>query len=306
MSLLASQSPTYFTNIPCGDGNNNGWGGNFGEWILVFLLASMFGWGGFGGGFGMGGCGMMMPFMMPWMMMNGFGGWGNCGGGNCATQADVRAAVDQQTLISKIDQQTYGLADVYNGLSRDVNNNFRNVDNAICNLGYQAQQGFSNLGAQLASCCCDIERSIDGNTNAGLMNTMNIQRQISDCCCDLEKMNMQNRFDNQSNHCGTLQAIDKLGDRIIGWLSEDRMQALRDENQTLRFAASQANQNAFIAANQEAQTATLLRRLGAECPQPAYLVNAPTPVNFPTDGCGNVRFGGWGGGGNGCGCRSCA
>ena len=66
------------------------------------------------------------------------------------------------------------------------------------------------------------------------------------------------------------------------------------------------NQNAFIAANQEAQTATLLRRLGAECPQPAYLVNAPTPVNFPTDGCGNVRFGGWNNGGNGCGCRSCA
>lgn len=301
MSLLASQSPAYFTNIPCGDGNNNGWGGDFGEWILVFLLASMFGWGGMGG-FGMGGCGMMMPFMMPWMMMNGFGGWGNCGGGNCATQADVRAAVDQQTLISKIDQQTYGLADVYNGLSRDINNNFRNVDNAICNLGYQAQQGFSGLGAQLASCCCDIERSIDENTNAGMMNTMNIQRQISDCCCDLEKANMQNRFDAQTNHCGTLQAIDKLGDRIIGWLSDDRLQSLRDENQALRFAASQSAQNAYIAANQEAQTATLLRRLGAECPQPAYIVNAPTPVNFPTNSCGQVQFGGWGG----CSCRASA
>lgn len=297
MSLLASQNPTYLTNIPCGDGNNNGWGGNFGEWILVFLLAGMFGWGGFGGGFGMGGC---FGMMWPWMTMNGFGGFG----GNCATQADVRAAVDQQTLISKIDQQTYGLADVYNGLSRDINNNFRNVDNAICTLGYQAQQGFSGLGAQLASCCCDIERSIDGNTNAGLMNTMNIQRQISDCCCDLEKMNLQNRFDNQSNHCGTLQAIDKLGDRIIGWLSDDRLQALRDENQSLRFAASQANQNAFITANQEAQTATLLRRLGAECPTPAYVVQPPTPLTFPANACGQVQFGGWGG--SNCGCRNCA
>ncbi len=308
MSLLASQNPTYLTNIPCGDGNNSGWGGNFGEWILVFLLASMFGWGGFGGGFGgMGGMGMMWP----WMMMNGFGGWGGRDGGcgcgcGCATPADVRAAVDQQTLISKIDQQTYGMADVYNGLSRDINNNFRNVDNAICTLGYQAQQGFSGLGAQLAQCCCDIERSIDGNTNAGLMNTMNIQRQISDCCCDLEKANMQNRFDAQSNHCGTLQAIDKLGDRIIGWLSDDRLQSLRDENQTLRSRVIQADERAFFAANQEAQTATLLRRLGAECPQPAYLVNAPTPVSFPTDGCGNVRLGGWNNGGNGCGCRSCA
>ena len=136
------------------------------------------------------------------------------------------------------------------------------------------------------------------------MNTMNIQRQISDCCCDLEKMNLQNRFDNQSNHCGTLQAIDKLGDRIIGWLSDDRLQALRDENQSLRFAASQANQNAFITANQEAQTATLLRRLGAECPTPAYVVQPPTPLTFPANACGQVQFGGFGNGG--CGCRSCA
>ena len=252
MSLLASQSPAYFTNIPCGDGNNNGWGGDFGEWILVFLLASMFGWGGMGG-FGMGGCGMMMPFMMPWMMMNGFGGWGNCGGGNCATQADVRAAVDQQTLISKIDQQTYGMADVYNGLSRDINGNFRTLDGAICNLGFQTQQGFNGversmagLGAQLSGCCCDIERSIDANTNAGLLNTMNLQKQISDCCCENEKMNMQNRFDAQTNHCGTLQAIDKLGDRIIGYMANADTQRLRDENQALRLSASQAAQNAYL------------------------------------------------------------
>jgi hypothetical protein len=53
--------------------------GNDGWWIiLLFLLA---GWGN-----------------------NGYGGFG--GGGNhvpCATQADVRAAVDQQTLIGKLD-----------------------------------------------------------------------------------------------------------------------------------------------------------------------------------------------------------
>ena len=165
----------------------------------------------------------------------------------------MRAAVDQQTLISKIDQQTYGMADVYNGLSRDINSNFRTLDGAICNLGFQTQQGFNGversmagLGYQMSQCCCDIERAIDGNTNAGLMNTMNIQRQISDCCCGLEKANMQNRFDAQTNHCGTLQAIDKLGDRIIGYMANADTQRLRDENQALRLSASQAAQNAYL------------------------------------------------------------
>lgn len=281
MSLLASQSPTYFTNIPCGDGNNNGWGGNFGEWILVFLLASMFGWGGFGGGFGMGGgCGMMWP----WMMMNGFGGCGNCGGGNCATQADVRAAVDQQTLISKIDQQTYGLADVYNGLSRDINNNFRNVDNAICDLGYRNQQGINDISRQIGDCCCSTGRAIDGVRYDMGMQACETRHQASDNTRDII----------DANNSGVRAILEKLGQIEYNNLN-DKYQAVVAENQSLK-------QNAYFAANQEAQTATLLRRLGAECPQPAYMVQPPTPINFPVDGCGNVQFG-WGGG---CGCRRSA
>jgi len=109
---------------------NNDNGGMFGNdwaWIVILLL---FGWG--GRGFG-----------------NGFGG--SCGS-PCATQADVRAAVDQQTLISKIDQQTYGLADSFTALNNTLNNNFRGIDNAVCTLGYQGAQHASNLSSQLAQC----------------------------------------------------------------------------------------------------------------------------------------------------------
>ena len=88
--------------------NNDGMFGNDWAWIVILLL---FGWGrngfGFGGGYG-NGCG------------------NNCGD-PCATQADVRAAVDQQTLISKIDQQTYGLADSFTALNNTLNNNFRSL-----------------------------------------------------------------------------------------------------------------------------------------------------------------------------------
>lgn len=237
MNYGYNMSPADYAAV---NGNNGGLFGGNNDWLAALFLLPLFGgaWGGFGG-FG-GGIGALLP----WLFMGNWGG-NNCGG-NCASQADVRAAVDQQTLISKIDQQTYGMADVYNGLSRDINANFRTLDGAICNLGYQAQQGFSGIGAQLAQCCCDIERAIDGNTNANTMNTMNIQRQISDCCCDLEKANMENRFAAQTNHCGTLQAIDKLGDRIIGYMANADTQRLRDENQALRLSASQAAQNAYL------------------------------------------------------------
>jgi hypothetical protein len=74
---------------------------------------------------------------------------------NYATQADVRAAVDQQTLISKLDQLTYGLADSTYSLNNTMTNGFHGVDNAICTLGYQNQMGMNNLSRQFSDCCCE-------------------------------------------------------------------------------------------------------------------------------------------------------
>ena len=80
---------------------------------------------------------------------------------------------------------------------------------------------------------------------------------------------------------------------ILDFLTQDKIATLTAENQSLKFAASQSAQNAFITANQEAQTAELIRRLGRDCPVPAYVV--------PNPNCcynANVTFG------NGCGCGS--
>lgn len=88
---------------------------------------------------------------------------------------------------------------------------------------------------------------------------------------------------------------------ILDFLTNDKIATLTAENQALKFRASQNEQNAFITANQQAQTAELIRRLGADCPTPAYVVQPPTPVNFPVNGCGTVQFGNYGWN-NGCGC----
>ena len=246
-----------------GYGNGNGFFGNDWAWIVILLL---FGYGGrgFGGSFG-----------------GGYGGGSGVG-------ENYILATDFATIERKLDSVNSGICDATFALNNNINANFRNVDNAICTLGYQALQNTNAIQTQLSDCCCGIKGEIKDVAYGNERNSWNISKQISDCCCDLEKMNMQNRFDAQAYNCNTLQAIDKVGDRIIDYLANEKTQALRDENFALRLQASQAKQNEF-----------LISRLGEKCPEPAYIVQPPQQVTFPTNCCGTVNYAS-----NGCGCGS--
>jgi hypothetical protein len=232
--------------------NDDGmFGGNSAWWIIVLLL---FGWGGRGYGFG-----------------GGFGGGQTGCGAPCATQADVRAAVDQQTLISKLDQQTYGLADSTYALNNAITNGFHGVDNAVCTLGYNMQSGFNSISHQLSDCCCATQRAIDSVKYENAANTCALQNTINNTTRDIiENANANSRA-------------------VLDFLVNDKISTLTAENQALKFQASQSAQNAFITANQEAQTAELIRRLGRDCPVPAYVVPNPNccyQYAQPTCGCG--------------------
>jgi hypothetical protein len=218
--------------------NDDGmFGGNSAWWIIVLLL---FGWGGRGYGFG-----------------GGFGGGQTGCGAPCATQADVRAAVDQQTLISKLDQQTYGLADSTYALNNAITNGFHGVDNAVCTIGYNMQSGFNSISHQLSDCCCATQRAIDSVKYENAANTCALQNTINNTTRDIiENANANSRA-------------------VLDFLVNDKISTLTAENQALKFQASQSAQNAFITANQEAQTAELIRRLGRDCPVPAYVVPNP-------------------------------
>ena len=228
------------------------------------------------GMFGEGGWWIILLFLFAGWGRNGFGGYGGGGGecSPCATQADVRAAVDQQTLISKLDQQTYGLADSTYALNNTITSGFHGVDNAICTLGYQAQQGFNDIGHRISDCCCETQRLIERgfcDTNYNMAtNAANTQRAICDSTRDII----------DANNAGVRSILD--------FLTQDKIATLTAENQSLKFAASQANQNAFITANQDAQTAELIRRLATPCPVPAYVVPNPNCCyNYATPGCGS-------------------
>ncbi len=242
------------------NGSGDGMFGDNGWWIILLFLFAGWGRGGMFGGNG-GGAGGEMPFLTPW-----------------ATQNDVRAAVDQQTLISKLDQQTYGLADSTYALSNAISSGFHGVDNALCTIGYNMQGGFNTLGHQISDCCCETQRLIE----RGFCDTN--YNMATQACETRQAIANSTRDIIDSNNAGTRAILD--------FLTQDKIATLTAENQSLKFAASQATQNAFITANQEAQTAELIRRLGTPCPVPAYVVPNPnccytgyTVTN--SCGCGN-------------------
>ena len=211
--------------------------------------------GGFGNGFGGDGLiGLIIILALLGWGGNGFGFGGFGGNGG---YSEVQRGFDQNAVINKLDGLTYGLSDSTYALTGALNTGFNGVQQTLC-------QGFNG-----------------------------ISREIADCCCSTQGAIKDVRYDLATQACDTRHAIQDSTRQILDFLTTDKIATLQAENQSLKFKASQAEQNAFITANQNAQTAELIRRLGADCPTPAYLV--------PNPNCSynaQVSFG------NGCGCGS--
>ena len=275
--------------------NNGGFGnGNEAWWIILFLI---FGWGrGFGGNYGNGG-NESMPY-----------GYNAC----CAPAT----------------QQ--GIADAFN--FNNLDNAIRGVQNGLCDGFYAMNTSILNLGQSLLQCCCDVRTgimqngyetrdAINTNSNAiqsSLCNGFNgINQSINNlgynlqkCCCDVERSIDGVNYNLATQSCDTrntiqnatrdiLESNNNNTRAILDFLTNDKISTLQAENQSLKFQASQTAQNTFITANQSAQTAELIRRLGADCPTPAFIVPNPNCCyNYQVTGCGYSN-------GNNCGCGCC-
>lgn len=183
---------------------------------------------------------------------NGFGGgFGGNGGTNgpgfqgWATRADINEGFALN-----------GLQNGQNSIRDAVSNGFHGVDNAVCTLGYQTQQGFNALGAQMAQCCCDTQRAIDG-----------VNYNMATQACDTRNTIQNSTRDIIDNANANSRAI-------LDFLTQDKITTLQAENQSLKLAASQANQNSYLTATLDAQTNELIRRINP-MPIPAYQVPNP-------------------------------
>lgn len=274
-----------------GSGYGNGMWGD-GWWIiLLFILFLGGGWGRGGyGGFGSGGSdgGAGVTYLT---------GLGSPSGQGWATRADINEGFALQNLQSGITAIQNGLCDSTYSLNNTMTNGFHGVDTAICNLGYQTQQGFNNtnvalmqgqnaLATQLANCCCDTKSAIQQASFDNITAQNSLSRQIADCCCDTSRQIADINY-NMATNTNAIQTamanstrdiIDSqnAGTRaILDYLCQEKIADLQNENQALRLAASQSTQNATLMAAMDANQAELIRRLGRDCPTPAYLVPNP-------------------------------
>ena len=188
---------------------------------------------------------------------NGFGG-GYGGGG---VGENYVLATDFATIERKLDGVNNGLCDGFyaqntnmlNGFASDQQTlcqGFNGIERSIADVGYHNQAGFNALGSQIAQCCCDTRAAI----------------------ADV-------KYTNEKNTCDIIRASQDNTRAILDYLTGEKISSLQAENSGLKAQISNDRQSAFI-----------VDALSPKCPQPAYVVQPPQQVTFPTNCCGNVSY----------------
>ena len=267
MALTSGEmTPADIAAVTGNNGNrgNAGWGDGGAWWIIILFLFVFCGWGN-----------------------NGFGG--NNGGGTSTqgydTRADLQRGFDNQAVITKLDGLSHGLCDSTYALNNSITGGFSAAELSRCNQQAALMQQLFAMQAAQQQCCCETQRSIDSVNYNMATQACDTRNLIQSSMCGLQNTMNTNTRDIIDNANANSRAI-------LDFLTQDKIASLTAENQSLKFQASQTAQNAFINANQDAQTAELIRRLGRDCPVPAYVVPNPnccygTPVGVMNNGgCG--------------------
>ena len=234
------------------DSTNNGYGNGFfgGDWAWIIILLLLGGWGGRGFGFG------------------GFGGFGEGGFingydiGKLATTNDVAVGFNNSAVLNNLNDLKLGQAGIQQTLCQCCNG----INTSILTSTNAVQ-------SQLADCCCGIQRSIDGVNYNMAKNTCDITNAIHNSSRDI--------IDNQNANYRAIH--DELVANKLEAKNE-RIAELTQQVNALNLAQSQANQNAYLTATMDANTAELIRRLGRDCPIPAFVVPNPNCC-YNTYGC---------------------
>ena len=226
-----------------GNGNCNGFGGDWSMWLILIIIFLGWGGNGFGGGFGGNN---QLSYDFPWLL----NGQNNI---NANTNNGFRDAM---------------INDGINGIQNSITSGFGNVQNSLC-------AGFSGVNSTVNSAqnaianqlytnqIADLERSFASQT-ANTQGFMGLQAQLAQCCCDnrLATVQVQNTVQAEGNMTRTADAnntrdiIDsntRGTQAILDKLCQLELDGYKRENDNLRSqlneanrAASQAAQNTLI------------------------------------------------------------
>lgn len=261
MSLTSELTPADIAAVTGGNRNNGmGWGGDSLLYLIILFLIVV--------------CGLAN---------GGFSGFSGGGQNGYDTRADIQRGFDNQAVISKLDGITHGICDSTYAMNNTITSGFSSAELSRCNQQAALMQQLNNMAAQAQASFCETQRI----TERGFSDTnYNIATQSRDT---------QNTVQNSTRDI--IENQNSNSRAILDFLTQDKISTLQSENQALRLAASQSNQNAVLMAAMDANKAEILRRTGNDCPIPAYVV--------PNPNCcyGNPVGVSYGGGCNsGCGC----
>lgn len=241
------------------EGNrNNGCDGLFGGswmWIIV-VFALLFGWG--NGGFG-----------------------GNRGGGQGSAVDGYVLTSDFANIERKIDGVNNGLCDglyaqaqLVNGVQMSMANGFAQAELARSNQQASFMQQMYAMSTANQQCCCETQRQME-------RGFADINYNMATQACDTRNtVQTAARDIIDAQNAGTRAVLD--------FLTQDKLATLQAENQTLKLAASQANQNNYLTGVMSQETNRIINRV-APYPIPAYQVANPLAgcgCNGYTGGCG--------------------
>ena len=247
-----------------GTGNNGGFFGDSGWWIIL-LFVLLGGWGnGFGGG-AFGGNGDLYPWMNQNNQINdGF-----------RDQMINNNITEIRTGITGLASQ---LCNGFNGIAQQMSaNQMADLERSFASQT-ATTAGMTALQAQLASCCCDNRAGL-----ADLRYTV-----ATEACADRSAISDALRDVLTANTASTQRILDQMCQDKIDSKNE-KIADLERQLTMANLAASQNAQTATILANNEAQTTALEQDL-APVPRPAYVVQNPNCCQQNTccgTGCGS-------------------
>ena len=231
--------------------NGDGFG-SFGDnawWLIILILA-------FGG--------------------NGFG-WGGNGGNACCTPATAQGVTDAFNF-SALEGDIRSAYDGINGLNNSLISMHGDTMLGFANNINSNQQLAAQLGLQLQQGFCDIGRNFLEQNYINQAGFNGIMNQLDRDACDVLRGQQDIQYAIATANSKTISAIDALGDRMIGYWTQNEMDRLRGELAEARFQNSQ-----------QQQTNNIINTLMPTA-RPAYITCNPFAASY-----GN-------GANNGCGC----
>lgn len=169
------------------------------------------------------------------------GGWGNGGFGGYGRGAGSEVLGYELGRVATTNDVASGfnnsaVLSSLNDLKLGLSSNYAGIQQTLC-------QGFNGI-------------------NTSILTTANsLQREIADCCCATQRMM-------ERNTCDIIQSGNANTQRIIDYLTGEKISGLQAENSLLKGQLSQ-----------NAQTSAIVNALAPKQPIPAYTVANPYCCN---------------------------